>query len=681
MRPRCRVISWVDGAMTFFTLRSYRNSILQERSAQVHTCVTLTKAMSSSTNKSGRRQGAARAFVDDCGADSNGATLYKCAAQGCSHQRLTKGFPTTKWADHIVLDCKFSSPHVKWTVASTHRTKRITEGFAYSGIDPARRKSEPEALQKSSAIEEHKFPPMIQNKSEKIEPVLKRRKVTPSVDFCDERRAEVAIEKMTLFLVGCALPFDIVNSTFFIDMIKSLNTSFIQFLPRSEPFRTVYMPKLYDSTIQEVQKMWASQNYPLLTLGFDSFKSDSDVETVFIIESAGNKRAFKACVDLGGRRADFEFFAKIAETHLVSGASQANKPVEETYAGLVADNVPYIRRAFSRLKQKFPTLFFVSCAVHCFGLVVDELTQLPEFRQVISISSKGRKFVVADFDRIVDSRFEGPIEDDTRKKMAVVHDLLKPISRVIQHIESINAKASWVYMLVNILITHGNVWAEKESTRQHFSMDTIMAVKATIATGCIWTESTQLGLKQPIHTLAWILDPFTTPATSELPAEWENECREILMTFYPNADDLEASMIEVKQLLLGYGGWGDVIRRKQESIKTIDSQAFDSCVDQSMRQQEKMGSSVEDWQITGVGQFPKLAPVAVRLCLLSVQSANIARCCNAPNILDAKARHLLHAETVNMLLYTYVNLRLMNKCTEEMGTFLTQCLEGCEQTE
>jgi hypothetical protein len=33
---------------------------------------------------------------------------------------------------------------------------------------------------------------------------------------------------------------------------------------------------------------------------------------------------------------------------------------------------------------------------------------------------------------------------------------------------------------------------------------------------------------------------------------------------------------------------------------------------------------------------------------------------------------------VQLLLYSYINLRLINKCTKEMGDFLTQTLESCD---
>ena len=61
-----------------------------------------------------------------------------------------------------------------------------------------------------------------------------------------------------------------------------------------------------------------------------------------------------------------------------------------------------------------------------------------------------------------------------------------------------------------------------------------------------------------------------------------------------------------------------------------------------------------------------------------MQSADVERVCKAhKEVIHTKARNRLYTSTVHMLLYTYVNLRLLNKCTEELGDFLTQTLEAC----
>jgi hypothetical protein len=59
--------------------------------------------------------------------------------------------------------------------------------------------------------------------------------------------------------------------------------------------------------------------------------------------------------------------------------------------------------------------------------------------------------------------------------------------------------------------------------------------------------------------------------------------------------------------------------------------------------------------------------VGMRLPASQQQSANVERVCKAHKLIHTKARNRLHLPVVQMLLYVYVNLRLMNKISAEMG--------------
>ena len=73
-----------------------------------------------------------------------------------------------------------------------------------------------------------------------------------------------------------------------------------------------------------------------------------------------------------------------------------------------------------------------------------------------------------------------------------------------------------------------------------------------------------------------------------------------------------------------------------------------------------------------------LAPVAVRLAVVAIQSADVERSCKAHKIIHTKARSRLYTKTVQQLLFAYINLRLLSKCTAEMGDFLMQSLSACD---
>ena len=185
---------------------------------------------------------------------------------------------------------------------------------------------------------------------------------------------------------------------------------------------------------------------------------------------------------------------------------------------------------------------------------------------------------------------------------------------------------------------------------------------------------TQVGLKKPAHVLATFLDPYTTPLQASLPLGWEADCRTALTQFYTDTE-LEEAMDELKAIILRRGSWGEVITRKQKMIKPPAEMEFESNVSRVIYQQKKMGRTVEDWQLIGATQFPKIAPIAVRLAVVAVQSADVERACKAHKLIHTKARNRLYTTTVSLLLSTYINLRLLNKCTKDMGDLLLLLFE------
>ena len=187
----------------------------------------------------------------------------------------------------------------------------------------------------------------------------------------------------------------------------------------------------------------------------------------------------------------------------------------------------------------------------------------------------------------------------------------------------------------------------------------------------------QVGLKKSAHVLATFLDPYTTPPAATLPIGWESECRAALSKFYEGSQ-LESAVDELKELVLRRGSWGKVIEHKQMLIRPPEDMVFANKVERVIWQQKKMGQTANDWQLTGGTQFPFLAPVAVRLAVVAIQSADVERSCKAHKIIHTKARNKLYTKTVQLLLFTYINLRLLNKCTAEMGDFLMQSLSACD---
>ena len=75
-----------------------------------------------------RPLGAVRKYVKNGGvADADGKTY--CGAPGCSATKKNTKFQSSKWAEHIVLDCQEWSEEVKAEVARVHPTEKIRNSY------------------------------------------------------------------------------------------------------------------------------------------------------------------------------------------------------------------------------------------------------------------------------------------------------------------------------------------------------------------------------------------------------------------------------------------------------------------------------------------------------------------------------------------------------------------------
>jgi len=125
------------------------------------------------------------------------------------------------------------------------------------------------------------------------------------------------------------------------------------------------------------------------------------------------------------------------------------------------------------------------------------------------------------------------------------------------------------------------------------------------------------------------------------------------------------------------GSWGKVIKNKKDATKPPVDMTFESNVERIIWQQKKMGQTVYDWKLTGKKQFPLLYDIGFRLAVAAIQSADVERCYKAHKVNYTVARNRIHNKTVHQLLYTYINLRLLKKCSKGMEDFLTGAISGC----
>jgi hypothetical protein len=531
----------------------------------------------------GRKRGVVAAFVDDvkCAGE---ATIYTCNRGSCGKKRVTQQWQATVWAEHICLECRGASDEDKLKVFNAHKSEKLQRLFTPRA--PAWTSQQGRA---GSGAE---------GENDVVQPLKKQKSSTiKRVDFCDKERADRIMEKITRFIVGCALSFLIIESVFFLDLLASLNTAFMVYLVKSDAFRTTWVPRLFESTVLQVADMWVAMGSPLRTLGFDGFKTEAGTHVVNCTESALDKTAFTSCVDPGERHEDHKFYAEVIIAELEKGASAANKSVEETYAGVVADNVEYNMAAFRLVARDHPRLFYMGCVAHCFDLLNEDMAKIGEFAKLIALCHmmakfvKGHKYVAAAFKRIIGrtgltlklfplTRFayaslmilrvlknkanlEALVEEEqwqqTRKGItasvvetftdgldnfpkrqldSMFRGVFAPLSAATHFVETRGARASFVGPLFDSLAEDVKQWSEKEATILLFETGTIEEASNALSTRWLGLGRLRAALKNPVHTFARIIDPYTTPRIDELPEDYEEQCRLVLNKFYED-DELE----------------------------------------------------------------------------------------------------------------------------------------------
>ena len=184
--------------------------------------------------------------------------------------------------------------------------------------------------------------------------------------------------------------------------------------------------------------------------------------------------------------------------------------------------------------------------------------------------------------------------------------------------------------------------------------------------------------KSKVWTAASIFDPYYTPTEDAYAAAVDNEVLDYvgsvqnLMQPYFSKDNIEAQMIEmraeVNQIVLRRGHWGDLIRSFQRSIAT-PSRTMKSHVKREIYKQHHMRPVASFWETTGKTSFPLCSKLALRISILSVQSADVERMCKAHSIIHTKTCNRLQHVRVNKLLYCYINLHFIEKCNSDPDDF------------
>mmetsp|Transcript_34236 Transcript_34236/g.86250 ORF Transcript_34236/g.86250 Transcript_34236/m.86250 type:complete len:331 (+) Transcript_34236:610-1602(+) len=193
-----------------------------------------------------------------------------------------------------------------------------------------------------------------------------------SVDSVTGQQAAEINMAITKFIVGCGLPSAIVQSAYFIALLGILRPGFVlNDWPVSRSwFSAKSLDDLYAQVKERLAKLLSSTaTTSLYTLAGDGFKTEAGDKVVNFTEQLQSWLAFKDSHPVGVDREDVDMYVPLFKAQLET------RPIID-WAGVVADNVRYMRNTLTALVELFPTLLCIGCVAHVLDLLCEDFAKL-----------------------------------------------------------------------------------------------------------------------------------------------------------------------------------------------------------------------------------------------------------------------------------------------------------------
>ena len=148
--------------------------------------------------------------------------------------------------------------------------------------------------------------------------------------------------------------------------------------PKRDVFRTKELDNLFDRTSGKLDDKWRLMGNPMKTLGFDGYTDNNSNSVLNITVSALGVSACEDSIDPGTEAEDADLLAITA----LAALEKKGENVEENYAGVVADNTSANTNALKMITRRYPKLIACGCIGHISDLMIEDLFEVPAFKDV-----------------------------------------------------------------------------------------------------------------------------------------------------------------------------------------------------------------------------------------------------------------------------------------------------------
>jgi hypothetical protein len=541
----------------------------------------------------------------------------------------------------------------------------------------------------------------------------------PRFDPCDAQRADRISLAIANFLASCSLPMITVESSQFLALLRSLNKTYVdKFLASSDVFTTKWLPALYRSVEDQVKKVWTAEKNVKPTLGLEAFPAEGGAKLCVFTEAYGSRAIFQECMV----EPDTDNVAIVMKQLETIADERGGRKVEDVFAAVTLVDANLANAAVTEsIAAKYPKLLVSGCRSQCAESIATAIVNADEIKHVIQGATLMSEVITshpalqASFSRLSggsavirpdgvrnlssvlkclvvhSSSIQGLLHDESWEatsafipstaefealvtnnavfeKMKCLNRLVHPMCLFLSHVERQEFRPSWIVPLFEALMADAKDWSSGEETERLFEPSTLEAVLSAI-------ENWWKGFNSDHFLLATIFDPSVFPEKDSLPGDWLAVCSRVLKRFYTGSEMTDARQ-ELMKVVSCSGMYGEEVeqRREEKSRHLVTPDA--SKVENAVLQQVALVAENPHlmWDTVFYRQFPRLGDIANRLLAMSTRANVVERSCTVARLTQAFDR--LYNKKVYMLLYCYVNLRLLHNIGrgQAMDEFLEQAV-------
>ncbi|CAH9109736.1 unnamed protein product [Cuscuta epithymum] len=199
-----------------------------------------------------------------------------------------------------------------------------------------------------------------------------------------ERRQHTCLD-VGRFFIENGIPFNVANSPSFINMCRSIGNYGRGFKPPS-PYELSHWildeeVKTAQKLVNEVKVTWTQTGVSILSDGWKDMRGRQLIN--FLVNNPYGT-VFLKSVDASDQVKDAQMLCKLLD-------SVVEEVGEDIVTQVVTDNASNYKAAGKLLMAKRPHLWWTPCAAHCIDLILEQIGELPQHKNVLAKAKKVTK--------------------------------------------------------------------------------------------------------------------------------------------------------------------------------------------------------------------------------------------------------------------------------------------------